>query len=93
PVDVLESISRLMPELASAPHRAAAAWTRDVLAAYRGARDLINIGAYVRGSDPRIDRALAHIDAVNAYLKQGIDERDQLASAVAKLETLARAGA
>jgi len=93
PVDVLESISRLMPELSSAPHRAAAAWMRDVLAAYRGARDLINIGAYVRGSDPRIDRALAHIDAVNAYLKQGLDERDQLSSAVAKLEKLAQEGA
>jgi len=93
PVDVLESISRLMPELTQPPHRAAAAWLRDVLAAYRGARDLINIGAYVRGSDPRIDRALAHIDAVNGYLKQGLDEHDQLASAVAKLEALAKEGA
>ena len=88
PVDVLDSVSRLMPELAGAEHRAAAARVRDVLAAYRGARDLINIGAYVKGSDRRIDRALEHIDAVNAFLKQDLSERDTLAGAVERLLTL-----
>jgi flagellum-specific ATP synthase len=89
PVDVLDSVSRLMPELASPEHRAAAARVRDVLAAYRGARDLINIGAYVKGSDRRIDRALQYVDAVNAYLKQDMNERDNLKSAVEKLLPLA----
>jgi FliI/YscN family ATPase len=89
PVDVLESVSRLMPDLASPSHRAAAARVRDVLAAYRGARDLINIGAYVKGSDRRIDRALEHVDSVNAFLKQDLAEHDTLAGAVARLETLA----
>jgi flagellum-specific ATP synthase len=88
PVDVLESVSRLMPELASDEHRASAARVRDVLAAYRGARDLITIGAYVKGSDRRIDRALAHVDGVNAFLKQDMSERDNLASAVERLKGL-----
>jgi flagellum-specific ATP synthase len=60
-----------------------------VLAAYRGARDLINIGAYVRGSDRRIDRALQYIDAVNGYLKQDMSDRDSLAGAVEKIKLLA----
>jgi flagellum-specific ATP synthase len=89
PVDVLESVSRLMPELASTGHKASAARVRDVLAAYRGARDLINIGAYVKGSDRRIDRALQYIDSVNAFLKQDTAERDSLASAVEKMALLA----
>ena len=88
PVDVLESVSRLMPELSSPEHKAAAAWLRDVLDAYRGARDLINIGAYVKGSDKRIDQALAHVDAVNAYLKQDQSERDTLEHAIEALQAL-----
>jgi flagellar biosynthesis/type III secretory pathway ATPase len=77
-----------MPELASPEHKAAAARVRDVLDAYRGARDLINIGAYVKGSDPRIDRALANIDSVNAFLKQDQSERDTLEHAVEGLQGL-----
>jgi flagellum-specific ATP synthase len=89
PVDVLESVSRLMPELASPGHKASAARVRDILSAYRGARDLINIGAYVKGSDRRIDRALQYIDSVNAFLKQDTAERDSLAGAVEKMALLA----
>jgi flagellum-specific ATP synthase len=93
PVDVLDSVSRLMPDLAGEGHKAAAARVRDVLAAYRGARDLINIGAYVKGSDRRIDRALEHVDSVNSFLKQGMAERDSLSSAVERLQGLAPEGA
>jgi flagellum-specific ATP synthase len=89
PVDVLESVSRLMPELASPQHKQAAAKVRDMLAAHRGAKDLINIGAYVKGSDKRIDRALEHIDAVNAFLKQDQSEKDTLEGAVQRLQQLA----
>jgi flagellum-specific ATP synthase len=78
-----------MPELASDSHRAAAARARDVLAAYRGAKDLIAIGAYVKGADRRIDRALQYVDGINAYLRQDMNERDTLAGAVAKLLPLA----
>ena len=88
PVDVLESVSRLMPELSSSEHRQAAARVRDVLDAYRGARDLINIGAYVKGSDKRIDKALENIHAVNAFLKQDQAEHDTLENAVKRLQEL-----
>jgi FliI/YscN family ATPase len=89
PVDVLESVSRLMPDLASEQHRKDAGEVRDMLAAYRGAKDLINIGAYVKGTDPRIDRAIRHVDAVNAFLKQGIEEKDSLEGAVSGIHKVA----
>jgi flagellum-specific ATP synthase len=88
PVDVLDSVSRLMVDLAGTEHKFSAGQLRDVLAAYRSAKDLINIGAYVKGSDPRIDRALKVIDAVNGFLKQGIEEKDTLENAVHRLEEI-----
>jgi flagellum-specific ATP synthase len=48
---------------------------RNVLATYRKAEDLINIGAYVHGSNPRIDESLSYIDNVNRFLRQGVSER------------------
>jgi flagellum-specific ATP synthase len=91
PIDVLESVSRLMVDLGSPQHKKAAGAARDMLAAYRGAKDLINIGAYVKGTDSRIDRSLLHIDALNDFLKQGIDEKDSLQNAVQRLEALTAA--
>jgi len=88
PIDVLESVSRLMTDLAQPEHKKAAGEARDMLAAYRGAKDLINIGAYVKGTDPRIDRSLKYVDALNAFLKQGIDEKDSLQGAVDRLTAL-----
>ncbi len=74
-VDVLSSVSRLMPEVTSKTHRHLAGKLRDVLATYKTAEDLINIGAYVKGSNASIDYAIEKIDAANAFLKQGVDER------------------
>jgi flagellum-specific ATP synthase len=91
PIDVLESVSRLMVDLASEGHKKAAGEIRDMLAAYRGARDLINIGAYVKGTDPRIDRSIRFIDAITMYLKQGIEEKSSLADAAQQLEALVAA--
>jgi flagellum-specific ATP synthase len=88
PVDVLESVSRLMVDLASDEHKQAAGKVREILATYRQARDLVNIGAYVHGSDAKVDRALQRIDAVNAFLKQGIEETDPLAVTEEKLKAL-----
>jgi flagellum-specific ATP synthase len=73
-IDVLESISRLMKEVALPEHQKAAGKLRDVLATYKEAEDLINIGAYVAGSNPKIDYAVGVIDKINNYLKQEIDE-------------------
>jgi flagellum-specific ATP synthase len=77
-IDVLGSVSRLAPELSNPEQTRAAAALRDVLATYRDARDLIAVGAYVAGSDRRIDRALAALEAVNAFLRQDRAERTAL---------------
>jgi flagellum-specific ATP synthase len=59
-----------------------------VLAAYRRAEDLVNINAYVRGSNPEIDYALEKIEAVNTYLRQGTQEGVPLGRAVEELEAI-----
>ena len=73
-IDILSSVSRLMPDVTPPEHQEAAGTLRDVLATYHSAEDLINIGAYVDGSNPKIDYAKAHIDSVNAFLKQEVAE-------------------
>ncbi len=74
-IDVPHSVSRLMTNLVSDEHKQAAGKLREVLARYSEAEDLINIGAYVKGSNPKIDFALSKIDQVNGFLKQGTFER------------------
>ena len=70
-IDVLPSLSRLMTAVADADHQAAAGRIRGIMAAYERQRDLILLGAYQRGSDPRTDEAIARIDAITAFLRQG----------------------
>jgi flagellum-specific ATP synthase len=74
-IDVLQSVSRLISDVTTKAHRTAAGNLRDMLATYRSAEDLINIGAYVDGSNPKIDKSKACIDSVNAFLKQQVDEK------------------
>jgi len=69
-VDVLNSVSRVMPAITDADHRAAAARLRDLLATYEKSSDLINIGAYVEGSNPDIDRAIALMPQILSFLRQ-----------------------
>ncbi len=69
-IDVLNSVSRVMPAVTVPEHRAYAAQTRKLLATYEKARDLINIGAYVTGSDPEIDAAITALPAIMALLQQ-----------------------
>lgn len=73
-VDVLASISRLTPYIVPEEHLRAINKLREVLAYYNDAEDLIQIGAYVKGSDPHIDWAIGKIEAVNGFLRQGINE-------------------
>src|SRR5690606_8255142 len=87
-VDILASVSRLMPDLAGREQQEAAARVRDILATYADAEDLVNIGAYVPGSNPRIDRALERIDDVWAFLRQPIDERAPMDETVRRLTEL-----
>ena len=74
-IDVLASISRVMSSVAAKEHKDLAGRMKNVLATYRDAEDLINIGAYRPGSNKNIDFAIEKIDAVNAFLRQATDEK------------------
>ncbi|MFA6132736.1 MAG: FliI/YscN family ATPase [Phycisphaerae bacterium] len=69
-VDILQSVSRLMNSIVSPEHRAAAQALRAIYSTYQNAEDLINIGAFAAGSNPRIDKAIALIDRVRDFLIQ-----------------------
>ena len=87
-IDVLRSISRLMNDIVPSPQLARANKVRSWLSTYRDAEDLINIGAYTAGSNPRIDEAVAKIEAVQAFLRQGLHERSTLEESAAALAQL-----
>jgi flagellum-specific ATP synthase len=74
-VDVLDSISRVMIDVVDDEHRVKANELLNIVATYKRAEDLINIGAYVNGSNTEIDYAIKMIDSVNGFLKQGINEK------------------
>ncbi len=74
-IDVLQSISRIMVDVASPLVQAMAGKMREHLAVYQDAKDLIDIGAYVKGSNPRIDEAIRYIDKINSFLCQNVDEK------------------
>lgn len=84
-IDVLASVSRLMTDLASREQRDAAGRVREILSTYAQAEDLVNIGAYVAGANPRIDHALARIEAVRAFLRQDPWEKAPMTESVARL--------
>ncbi|MBD3265005.1 MAG: flagellar protein export ATPase FliI [Candidatus Omnitrophica bacterium] len=75
PIDVLSSISRLMIDIVDSEHYECASRLRDTLVTYRDSRDLVNIGAYVKGSNHKIDYALGMLDEINKFLRQRIEER------------------
>ncbi|MBI4665472.1 MAG: FliI/YscN family ATPase [Nitrospinae bacterium] len=87
-VDVLSSISRVMVDVTSQQHQQLAIRFRELYATYREAEDLINIGAYVAGSNKRIDLALAKIDAMTTFLKQRIEESSPLPACVEAMKNI-----
>ena len=89
-VDVLHSLSRVMDAVATDAHRAAARTMREHLAVYEAKRDLVGLGAYKKGSDPRLDAALARIDGIEKFLRQERHERSDFDDTVQKLQALAR---
>lgn len=87
-IDVSQSVSRVMEGIAEERHKKAARKLREVLATYEKQRDLILIGAYQKGSDPRVDYAINKIDEVNAFLQQGLYEKqsfDECVNGLCKL--------
>ena len=89
-VDVLGSVSRLATRVTTSQQRAAAVTLRSILAARVAAQDLLDVGAYKPGTNPKVDAAVAHADAIDAFLRQGIDEPAAPAESWARLEALTR---
>ncbi len=87
-IDVLSSISRVMIDIVDDEHRRLAGKVVNLLATYRKAEDLINIGAYVQGSNPEIDYAITMIDRINRFLMQDIHEKIDFQKSRAELRAL-----
>lgn len=89
-IDILNSVSRLMPNIASDIHKEAASFARDLLATYKEAEDLINLGAYVKGSNKKIDLAIKYNENLNNYLKQKIEEKTEFNNSIENLIAMFR---
>ena len=87
-VDVLQSLSRVMPAVTTPAHRAAAARLRALLAAHARVRDLVTLGAYRSGADPEADAALERLPRIEAFLGQGLDEAAPWEDTLRRLEAL-----
>lgn len=88
-IDVLASISRLMPQLISPEHKQAAGKLRDLMSQYKKAEDLLSIGAYVPGSNPALDRAIQIKPQLDALLRQDIEEECPLEVTIERLLRIA----
>jgi flagellum-specific ATP synthase len=73
-IDVLASISRVMPKVTSKEHKIVASHLRDLLSSYKESEDLITVGAYSRGSNPKIDKAIAIYDDLTNLLRQQVEQ-------------------
>ncbi len=94
-IDILASISRLMPDVTSNEHRQASTSLRQLLAAYQQAEDLISIGAYQSGSNPAVDAALRLQEAIQMFVRQPANEHSTLAEAInglIRLQSLRNSG-
>jgi type III secretion protein N (ATPase) len=85
-IDILASVSRCQSAIIPPKHKAAAAKLRNLLAKYAEVELLLKIGEYKRGTDPETDEAIAKNAAVNAFLRQGLDEKPTYADSIARLE-------
>jgi flagellar biosynthesis/type III secretory pathway ATPase len=87
-IDILQSVSRTMPEVTSVEHRSKAGQVREWLATIRSSEDLVSVGAYVAGSNPRIDEALTRRTAIDDFLRQPADQLGDFPHAVDRLAQL-----
>ena len=89
-IDVLESISRVMNDVTTQQHQGATMKLMDTLATYKEAEDLINIGAYVKGNNPKIDYSIKKIARIQQFLRQGIKDSADLQSSIATVMDIMR---
>jgi flagellum-specific ATP synthase len=87
-IDILRSASRVMRDIVSAEHSQLAGRVREILATYKEAEDLINIGAYVEGSNGKIDYAISQIEAIIDFLRQGMNDAVDLNLTIEELTNL-----
>lgn len=87
-IDVLKSVSRVMEDIAGLEHKQCAGRLKETLATYKRAEDLINIGAYVNGSNPKIDYAISMIEPIQKYLRQGIEENAGFEESIEQLRNM-----
>ncbi len=87
-VDVLDSISRVMPDVTTPEHKRIVGRARELLAAYRESEDLITIGAYVKGSDALTDEAIAKLEGLNTFLRQDMSEKGEYEADIDKLKEI-----
>ncbi len=87
-VDVLASVSRVMTEVVSPDHLALAVEARQLLSAYRESADLIEVGVYAAGTNPKIDRAIRSKPALDAFLRQDPQERMALEESLRRLAAI-----
>ncbi len=85
-IDVLNSLSRLMATIASPEHKNLANKCRNLMSLYKEKEDLISIGAYKAGTNPKLDAAIARIDRINEFLRQDVEERFSLEETLSELE-------
>lgn len=84
-IDILSSVSRLMSEITTKDHKVAASKARDLLATYKESEDLINIGAYARGSNKKIDLSIKYYEALVKFLRQNVDEKAAIEDSIGAL--------
>ena len=87
-IDVLESVSRIMPDIIDKSHQQAAGEFKKLVADYREAEDLINIGAYEPGSNSDVDRAIDKIDSINDFLQQDVEEKTEFTETINRLQKI-----
>ncbi len=87
-IEVLGSISRCMTDIVDKDHQGKSSRFLETMAVYKRSEDLINIGAYATGSNPKIDQAIGMIDGLTGYLRQPVDEKATLADSAAALGAL-----
>ena len=87
-IDVLGSVSRVMPDVTRVEHRLKAGQVREWMAAIRETEDLVSVGAYVAGSNPRVDEALTRRERIDGFLRQAADAPTTLDATLAALDAL-----
>jgi flagellum-specific ATP synthase len=87
-IDILQSVSRLMPQLVSKGHYEAAIDLRRTYSAYEQNKDLISVGAYQRGTDPDVDQALRQLPFIKDFLRQDMRSSVDIAESIRQLQSL-----